>query len=78
MFVKNNPRKAWSQASYGFLSRKTLDAHTDMQTDQSAPQATSVRGGERILVWEGRGNICRQKNGSGGNDAVHKLFQEMC
>lgn len=84
MFVKNNPRKAWSQASYGFLSRKTLDAHTDMRKTRRKCKKISLR--LRLQAYEvvkasssGKdgGNIRRQKNGW-GDDIVHKLFQEMC
>lgn len=85
MFVKNNPRKAWSQVSYGFLSRKTLDAHTDMHKTRRECKQTSLH--HRLQAYEVMKTSWSGKDGEifvdkrmvlGENDTVHKLFQEMC
>lgn len=77
MLVKNNPRKAWSQASYGFL------AHTDMHKTRRECKQISLR--HRLQTyevvkasWSGKdGEIFVDKRMVlGGNDTVHSYFKK--
>lgn len=53
----------------------TTQDQRGMQTDQSAPQATSTGGSESILVWEGREIFVDKRMVGGWNDIVHKYFK---